>query len=94
MAALWRLPAATLLSNSEHRGWLQCYYGPSMREVELNLKGWKLADALGELRKWLDHNNCIPANFDIAREDSDTLRVRIEFREDDLAERFERDFGG
>ena len=37
-----------------------------MREVELSLKGWKLADALGELRKWLDHNNCIPANFDTA----------------------------
>ena len=66
----------------------------AMREVELRLKGWKLADALGELRKWLDHNDCIPANFDIAREDSETLRVRIEFREDDLAERFERDFGG
>lgn len=70
------------------------YCGLAMREVELRLKGWKLADALGELRKWLDHNDCIPANFDIAREDSETLWVRIEFREDDLAERFERDFGG
>jgi hypothetical protein len=26
-----------------------------VREVEVQLKGWKLADAMGELRIWLDH---------------------------------------
>jgi hypothetical protein len=34
--------------------------GAVMREVEVQLKGWKLADAMGELRKWLDHNDCVP----------------------------------
>jgi hypothetical protein len=38
-----------------------------MREVKISLTGWKLADAMGELRKWLDHHNCVPVNFDIER---------------------------
>jgi hypothetical protein len=38
-----------------------------MREVEVSLVGWKLADAMGELRKWLDHNDCVPISFDITR---------------------------
>ena len=65
-----------------------------MREVEVPLKGWKLADALAELRKWLDHNNCIPANFDISRGKRRVLLVRMQFNEDDMAEKFQRDFGG
>jgi len=36
-----------------------------MREVKISLTGWTLADAMGELRKWLDHDNCVPVNFDI-----------------------------
>jgi len=39
-----------------------------MHEVEVKLVGWKLADALNELRKWLDHHDCVPVSFDIARE--------------------------
>jgi hypothetical protein len=27
-----------------------------MREIEVQLKHWKLAGAMSELRKWLDHN--------------------------------------
>ena len=65
-----------------------------MREVEILLKGWNLADALGELRKWLDHNHCTPESFDIARAQNGGILVRIQFIEDDIAEAFRRDFGG
>jgi hypothetical protein len=64
-----------------------------MREVEIPLKGWKLADALGELRKWLDHNDCVPVNFDITRVKGDFLLVRMLFKEEEMADAFQRDFG-
>src|SRR5438477_6667022 len=38
-----------------------------MREVEVRLKRQKLADALGEMRQWLDRHDCIPISFDIVR---------------------------
>jgi hypothetical protein len=63
-----------------------------MREVEVQLKGWKLADAMGELRKWLDHNDCVPVSFDIARGKTRALVVRMTFAEDHMAEAFRRDF--
>jgi hypothetical protein len=31
-----------------------------MRQVDIELKGWMIADAMAELRIWLDHNNCVP----------------------------------
>jgi hypothetical protein len=65
-----------------------------MREVEVQLKGWKLADAMGQLRKWLDHNDCVPVSFDIARGKSRVLVLRMTFAEDQIAETFRRDFGG
>ena len=63
-----------------------------MRQVEVRLKGWKMADAMGELRTWLDRYNCRPTNFEIRRAASGGLLVRIEFAEDRLAQRFEQDF--
>ena len=68
--------------------------GPHMREVEITLTGWKLADAMGELRKWLDHHNCTPVNFDITRGKQRVLMVRVLFAEDHIADAFERDFKG
>jgi len=65
-----------------------------MREVEVQLKGWKLADAMGELRKWLDHKDYVPVNFDIARGKRRVLVVRMTFAEDHMAEAFRRHFGG
>jgi hypothetical protein len=65
-----------------------------MREVEVQLKGWRLADAMGELRKWLDHNDCVPVSFDIARGKSRVLVVRMTFAEDHMADAFRRHFGG
>jgi hypothetical protein len=65
-----------------------------MREVEVHLRGWNLADAMGELRKWLDHNNCVPVSFDIARGKRRVLVVRMLFAEDQMAEAFRQHFGG
>jgi len=62
-----------------------------MREVELVLKMRTLADALAAMREWLDHNDCVPLDFDIERRGR-ALVVRITFKENHLAEAFERDF--
>ena len=65
-----------------------------MREVKISLTGWTLADAMGELRKWLDHRNWVPVNFDIERGKRRVLLVRVLFSDDNVADMFERDFGG
>lgn len=62
-----------------------------MREVELPLIHLKLADAMEELRKWLDHHECTPKDFDITKRD-DVLVIRIVFAEDEMADAFHRDF--
>ena len=49
---------------------------------------------MGQLRKWLDHNDCVPVSFDIARGKSRVLVLRMTFAEDQIAETFRRDFGG
>jgi len=64
-----------------------------MREVEVRLKGWKMADALAKLRNWLDHYGAVPVNFDISRAATGSLLVRIVFKDESEAELFERDFG-
>ena len=38
-----------------------------MSQVEVRLTGWMIADAMTELRIWLDHNDCVPLNFEIRR---------------------------
>ena len=63
-----------------------------MRQVEVRLKGWKIADALAELRIWLDHNDCTPRDFDITKAPRGMLVVRVEFSDDAMAEAFEREF--
>jgi hypothetical protein len=68
--------------------------GQTMREVEISLTGWTLADAMAELRKWLDHHNCVPVNFAIERGKRRVLVVRVLFADDAMANIFERDFGG
>jgi len=46
------------------------------------------------MRRWLDHNDCTPASFDTKTEQTGTVLVYVEFREDHDAEAFGRDFGG
>ena len=65
-----------------------------MREVKISLTGWTLADAMGELRKWPDHHNCVPVNFDIERGQRRVLVVRVLFADEAMADIFERHFGG
>jgi hypothetical protein len=62
----------------------------NMREVEVRL-AMKLADAMSELRVWLDHNDCVPVSFDIRRQGQGVL-LQIVFAEDEQAEQFERRF--
>ena len=64
-----------------------------MREVELPLIHLTLSDAMEELRKWLDHHACTPKDFDISNRNN-VLVIRIVFAEDEMADAFQRDFGG
>ena len=64
-----------------------------MHRVEVRLRVWKIADALSEMRKWLDHNDCIPVSFGIVRAASGALLVCIEFSQEEMAKAFQRDFG-
>src|SRR5438874_12052909 len=65
-----------------------------MREVKISLTGWTLADAMGELRKWLDHHNCVPVNFAIERGKRRVLDVRTLLADDTMADMFQRDAEG
>jgi hypothetical protein len=64
-----------------------------MRQVEIELTGWTVADAMAELRIWLDRNNCVPASFDIRKLASGSLYIRVEFSDDAMADAFQREFG-
>ena len=63
-----------------------------MPEIEVRLKHWKMADALGELRQWLDHHNCVPVNFNISRSATGSLLLWIAFKHEHEAELFPRAF--
>ena len=63
-----------------------------MRQVEVTLTGCTIADAMAELRVWLDHNDYVPLSFEIRKLPSGEIWVRIEFSDDTIAETFEREF--
>ena len=63
-----------------------------MRQVEIRLTGCTIADAMAELRIWLDHNDCVPLRFDIRRLPTGALRIGVQFSDDTLAEAFQREF--
>ena len=65
-----------------------------MPGIDVWITAAELADTFEHMRTWLDHNDCVPANFDIRTGDADkVLVVHVEFNRDDLAEAFQRDFG-
>jgi hypothetical protein len=65
-----------------------------MSGVDLSIKAAELADTFEHMRTWLDHNDCIPADFDVGTGEPDTgLVIHVEFDRDDLAEAFQRDCG-
>lgn len=63
-----------------------------MRSVDLHLSSADFGEGLSNMRKWLDHHDCTPASFDTATEHPGTILIHVEFREDAIAEAFERDF--
>jgi len=66
-----------------------------MSGVDVRINATELAGTFEHMRTWLDHNDCIPANFDVRTGEPDTvLVVHVEFDRDELAEAFQRDFGG
>jgi hypothetical protein len=65
-----------------------------MSDVDVWINAAELADAFENMRTWLDHNDCIPANFDVRTDEPGrVLVVHVEFDRDDVAEAFQRDFG-
>ena len=66
-----------------------------MPGVDVWINAAELAGTFEHMRTWLDHNDCIPANFDVRTGEPGTiLVVHVEFDRDDLAEAFQREFGG
>ena len=66
-----------------------------MSDVDVRINATELADTFEHMHTWLDHNDCIPANFDVRTGEPGTvLVVHAEFDRDEVAEAFQRDFGG
>ena len=64
-----------------------------MRRVEAGFDGWTITDAMAELRIWLDLYNCVPLTFEILKQPTGGIWLRVEFSDDALAEAFEQEFG-
>ena len=65
-----------------------------MRSVDLHVNRAGFGGSLSDMRRWLDHNHCVPATFETRTESPRaTVLVHVEFRENETAEAFERDFG-
>jgi hypothetical protein len=63
-----------------------------MRVAEVLVNRADLADTLGAMRSWLDHNDAGSTQFETMRERGGSIVVRVEFATDDLAEAFRRQF--
>ena len=64
-----------------------------MRAVDLHVNRAGFGESLSDMRRWLDHHDCTPATFETRTErPRATVLVHVEFREDEAAEAFERDF--
>ena len=61
-----------------------------LRMTRLRTRG---PDALGDMRQWLDRQDCMPVSFDIVRGKRGALLANVVFKEDHIAEAFLRDFG-
>jgi hypothetical protein len=66
-----------------------------MSGVEVRINAAELADTFEHMRSWLDHNERVPANFDVRTGEAEAaLVVHVEFDRGDVAEAFQREFGG
>ncbi len=64
----------------------------AMSVVEIHFSVANLAETFSAMRRWLDHNNCTPVNFDYTIDLPGEVVVEIAFDEGDLAEKFEQEF--
>ena len=63
-----------------------------MRSVDLHFATAGFGESLGDMRQWLDHNDCTPTIFRTRTEQSGAVLVQVEFEENDAAAAFERRF--
>jgi hypothetical protein len=52
-----------------------------------------IANAMAELRIWPDHYNCVPLSFEMSKLPTGGIRVSVEYSDDVLAARFQKEFG-
>ena len=65
-----------------------------MRAVDLRVKAGKLAGTYEHMRMWLDHEECVPLDFNQTGDGSGTVHIRVSFADDKLAEAFQQEFAG
>jgi hypothetical protein len=63
-----------------------------MRSVDLHFASAGFGESLGDMRQWLDHNDCTPTIFRTKTALPGTVLVQVEFEENDAAAAFERRF--
>jgi len=63
-----------------------------MRIAEVRVNRAELADTLGAMRSWLDHNDAGSTLFETMRERGGSIVVSVEFATDNQAEAFRRQF--
>ena len=63
-----------------------------MPKVDLWINTVELADTFEHMRTWLDHEDCVPLNFDQSASEPGKIHLQVEFEKDDLAKAFRREF--
>ena len=64
-----------------------------MRAVDLRVDARQLGDTYEHTREWLDHEHCVPVDFDQTGDRAGTVHIRVSFEDDGLADAFQREFG-
>jgi len=64
-----------------------------MLRVDLWINAAELVDTFEHMRTWLDHEGCVPVNFDQAASEPGKIHIRVDFAKDELAGAFQREFG-
>jgi len=65
-----------------------------MRAVDLRVEAGKLANTYEHMRVWLDHEHCVPLDFDQSGDGAGAVHIRVSFIDDGLADAFQHEFGG
>jgi len=64
-----------------------------MRVVHVRVSRPDFPKTLGDMREWLDANDCRPLRFE-TQGDGISITIKVQFEGDDLAERFRQAFRG